>query len=1120
MKNVTLRKILITLFILMSLCSICVVANSFTTSKKVVAETTTIGSLAPGDSIEQVNYCTMFGNSVAVTHTLTNASDPGNGVNYALNGANAVKFNVKLNSENIWNHYFAIFNNSSDAYYSNNLYFMLAVGGNANRGKKFAFYGESTEPNYHYLPSGIDYSSTDASYTIEYGGLEILDINTNHKGTYYYLIINDIIVYEYYKYGDTKPTGTYFNMAANSTKVVYSGLYKATVVGELNGDYSLETPSVRTTLNGEMSVNNILADSSNPGNGVNYALNGANTVKLNVKLNSSNIWNQYFVLFTESSSGSYSTSGKRFDFYVSSANPNRGMFAFSGENNGNNKYQLPAVDFENAGADYDIEFGGLEILDVNNIHKGMYYYFKINDVYAYQFYSYGEEKPTGEYFNLAGNCADIIYTSLAPIEEKYTVRTIVDGVESSKEVIKGETFVLPTVALENKVFVGWVNDNNLYCEGKEIEVNGDITYTAKFVQFIMEQGAQVRASGKPALRFIFRIATDDRNDLSHLVSSLSFGAKITSLDMSGYMINDDIKNWYAIEKDYSGIAFDVYTITLTNFNIGDKDYSNYRFVPNGIMKLQYADGTEKTVSASGKTFSRSIAEACLIAASDYKLVAGGEYTVLYNGKYYRESLTTEMLDYITNKANEYQPSVSSASRDMFAYYGPSNGMYALHTGLGDKAGTAMNGTDTPTDFRTKERYQEYKDAGFNIVLLENECSYLPTAEVGWADSKLKEVMDICYEIGLKVIVFDIRIYADCQNTGGIIGKSSYTGFNVESEDKLDELIWFYTKDYSKHPAFYGVYLIDEPSSDYYMSVGQIYKSIKKNCPSAYVYFSLAGGNALSQEAKDLYITYGITSVAVDMYPFLYRNNLDYSDQYLNDGYISTLKKISDMSKELDIDFTAIFLQSFSGQYNGVYGYSPLTETMLKYQASIVSTFAPEKMVYFHYWASPYYTLDDYKGLNYSSFIDKDGNKLIYDEAKAVNEDLLAFTKAMYGFEYQGSNVYHSLSELPYYYGDFTSDFVYANNVVCSNPHGEVIVAELKNSTENGQFEYGYVVTNSTYINQPDFNDDVSISIDFGNASKVIIVSNNGNKSIVDLTNGEFSFTLKACENIFVLPIFD
>ena len=150
----------------------------------------------------------------------------------------------------------------------------------------------------------------------------------------------------------------------------------------------------------------------------------------------------------------------------------------------------------------------------------------------------GEQKPTGEYFNLAGNCADIIYTSLAPIEEKYTVRTIVDGVESSKEVIKGETFVLPTVALENKVFVGWVNDNNLYCEGKEIEVNGDITYTAKFVQFIMEQGAQVRASGKPALRFIFRIATDDRNDLSHLVSSLSFGAKITSLDMSGYMIKE------------------------------------------------------------------------------------------------------------------------------------------------------------------------------------------------------------------------------------------------------------------------------------------------------------------------------------------------------------------------------------------------------------------------------------------------------------------------------------------------------------------------------------------------------------------------------------------------------
>ena len=121
MKNSLFRKALTTLLVLTFLCSIFVAFNYFTVREKIFAETITVGSLEQGDVVEQANYCTTFGGKVAVTNTLSSAGDPGNGKNYALNGANAIKFNVKLNSANTWNHYYTLFTPKSNSAY-------LAIG--------------------------------------------------------------------------------------------------------------------------------------------------------------------------------------------------------------------------------------------------------------------------------------------------------------------------------------------------------------------------------------------------------------------------------------------------------------------------------------------------------------------------------------------------------------------------------------------------------------------------------------------------------------------------------------------------------------------------------------------------------------------------------------------------------------------------------------------------------------------------------------------------------------------------------------------------------------------------------------------------------------------------------
>ena len=92
--------------------------------------------------------------------------------------------------------------------------------------------------------------------------------------------------------------------------------------------------------------------------------------------------------------------------------------------------------------------------------------------------------------------------------------------------------------------------------------------------------------------------------------------------------------------------------------------------------------------------------------------------------------------------------------DIFAYYGPGDGKYSDGSIMGDG-----------TDFRIKERYIEYKNCGFDILLLEDEACY--NGE-DWQTSKIKEIMDICHEIGLRVIVLDRRINLLAVN--GYLGK--------------------------------------------------------------------------------------------------------------------------------------------------------------------------------------------------------------------------------------------------------------------------------------------------------------------------------------------------------------
>ena len=120
------------------------------------------------------------------------------------------------------------------------------------------------------------------------------------------------------------------------------------------------------------------------------------------------------------------------------------------------------------------------------------------------------------------------------------------------------------------------------------------------------------------------------------------------------------------------------------------------------------------------------------------------------------------------------------------------------------------------DFRTVEKYREYKDCGFNILFMQGTASF---DGKDWANSDTKRCMQYAVEAGLdKVIIVDQRIFDLSLIQGGIIGE----GKPFASEAELDAFIANCLKDYRNEKGFYGVQLRDEPFHPYLKTIQNHY----------------------------------------------------------------------------------------------------------------------------------------------------------------------------------------------------------------------------------------------------------------------------------------------------------
>ncbi|MBO5479923.1 MAG: hypothetical protein J6A63_01880 [Clostridia bacterium] len=171
------------------------------------------------------------------------------------------------------------------------------------------------------------------------------------------------------------------------------------------------------------------------------------------------------------------------------------------------------------------------------------------------------------------------------------------------------------------------------------------------------------------------------------------------------------------------------------------------------------------------------------------------------------------------------------------------------------------------DFRTVERYKEYKDCGFDILLMQTAGKYQGE---DWETSMAKRVMDRVVAGGIeKIIMTDLRLQwlsegivgvnekgepdpnsptvvklAD-ENGDGVKMIIDLMGFGLvgehspfKTQEQVDEYVRFCMTPYMNCKGFYGVQLKDEPNFKHVTFYGDTYRAIKRVCPDAFVQYNL------------------------------------------------------------------------------------------------------------------------------------------------------------------------------------------------------------------------------------------------------------------------------------------
>lgn len=469
-------------------------------------------------------------------------------------------------------------------------------------------------------------------------------------------------------------------------------------------------------------------------------------------------------------------------------------------------------------------------------------------------------------------------------------------------------------------------------------------------------------------------------------------------------------------------------------------------------------------------------------------------------------------------------SESTKEFNLWAYQATCNGW--IQTRGEDGLLYRYEAPEYPVPVSNAETIKEYKDCGFNILFL----SY--THQFDGRDfetSDAKKLMDIAHEQGLKCFVFEkvTSVLSRNNNKGSLIKPGEADGVNsFESQEALNAYVGEVIKDVIKHPAFYGFTLRDEPTYKEMESIAEVYKAIQAAAPGCFVNMNLfpieakgenkfyPGGAQMT--AEDCYWKYmermheltGAPYIQYDDYPLKGTTE----SPLVNGMHLVGLKLTAEFCKENNLRFNKVFQSSelWTGKNN--YFCRKNTKQDMYWQTNLGMAFGVKD---FSYWT--YYPAVNTDGEHYnetSTFLTKYGEKNdMYYWMSEIHPQMQNTAKALMNFDYQGSQIYNS-ANLPghstYAENFHSSDTFKRLEGYSVEGEGSLIVTE--HYDEDAGF-YGYFIVNAS---DPTCETTLSGTLDFGSFGYAQTY-NKGEVSNGQTQKGQYSYSLKTGEGIFVIP---
>ncbi len=443
-----------------------------------------------------------------------------------------------------------------------------------------------------------------------------------------------------------------------------------------------------------------------------------------------------------------------------------------------------------------------------------------------------------------------------------------------------------------------------------------------------------------------------------------------------------------------------------------------------------------------------------------------------------------------------------------------------------------NGERTYLDesLATVENLQKYKDCGFNYLFVDYVFQE-NSMEKGYnfENGKLKKVMDMAHEVGLKCLVFQPNLHgmSNCEESRINPTKADLPvgteGLFFHSQEEMNEYVAQVLAGLKDHPAFDGVSLIDEPKYTKFQAISETYHAIKAADPDCNVMLNLLPFAENSNQHLDLYC--GSLEFSAEE---AYRKYLDeyydkigkdlgylmYDDYPLLQGgvlptFLYCNQVISDFCKEKNLERSTVYQTCIYSNRRQV------SDADIFFQLNLGMAYGNKTYSYYTYY--PIVNSNETNMDNGDAYIvNYDGStNPKYYTLQSFHKEMQFNAKALVNFEYQGMQ--HKV-KLPIdsqaYLNRLRNDefkllkgYTFEMKVQAG---GVLLVTELYDQNND---QYGYYVVNVT---DPQFTSEAVVELDFG-AYKYAQIYQFGQATNVCLKEGKIKVSLGSGRGAFVMP---